>query len=243
MTVIRLNKYLAQIGVASRRKIDEITSACRITINGKTAILGDKVNPDTDTIIVDKKIIPPSPPAGGQQLVYYLLYKPKYVLSTSSDDRGRDTVLNYVPKSPRVFAVGRLDYESTGLILLTNDGDLSLRLTHPRYHLPKTYLLTFVGKITPDKVDQFRHGVVLDPPAGGKTAPADVEILPSKFNQGQLQITLYQGKKRQVRRMASTLHLHTVDLHRISLGPLKVGDLSPGEYRPLTIEEIKALKK
>jgi len=236
MTAIRLNKYLAQMGVASRRKIDSIALQKRITIKGELAEPGDKVDPDIDTIIVDKKIIPPHP----QQLVYYLLNKPKYVLSSSSDDRGRDTVLNYVPKTPRVFAVGRLDYESTGLLLLTNDGDLSLKLTHPRYHLPKTYLLTFIGKLTPDKIDQLRHGVVLD---DGKTAPADVEVLPSKFGQGQLKITLYQGKKRQIRRMTSALRLHPVDLHRLSLGPLKIGDLQPGKYRTLTIEEIIALKK
>jgi pseudouridine synthase len=234
--LIRLNKYLAQMGVASRRKIDEYTVSHRITINGKIAILGDKVNPDIDSVTVDKKVIPPQP----RKLVYYLLNKPKYVLSASVDDRGRDTVVNYVPKIPRVFAVGRLDFESTGLILLTNDGDLSLKLTHPRYHLPKTYLLTFIGKITADKIDQFRHGVVLD---DGKTAPAEVEILPSEFNQAKMTITLYQGKKRQIRRMCAVLHLHPVDLHRLSLGPVKLGDLASGKYRPLTSQEIIALKK
>ena len=234
--MIRLNKYLAQIGIASRRKIDEITSAHRITINHKIAVLGDKVDPDIDTITVDKKIIPPQP----QKLVYYLLNKPKYVLSTSFDDRGRKTVLNYVPKDIRVFPVGRLDYESTGLILLTNDGDLSLKLTHPRYHLPKTYLLSVIGKITADKIDQLRHGVVLD---DSRTVPADVEVLPPKFNQGQIKITLYQGKKRQIRRMCAVLHLHPVDLHRLSIGSVTIGALKPGEYRPLTLGEIKALKK
>jgi 23S rRNA pseudouridine2605 synthase len=234
MPLIRLNKYLASMGVASRRKIDEFTVHGRITINRKTAVLGDKVDPEVDTVVVDKKIIKPSP----QNLVYYLLNKPKYVLSTTNDDRGRDTVLNYVPKTPRVFPVGRLDYESTGLILLTNDGDLSLRLTHLRYHLPKTYLVTIIGKITPEKFDQFRHGVLLEE---GKTAPADIEVLPSKFNQGKLKVTLYQGKKRQIRRMCSVLHLHVVDLHRVSIGPLTIGDLASGKYRLLTPEEIKKI--
>jgi pseudouridine synthase len=234
MTLIRLNKYLALMGVASRRKIDEMIASRRISVNKKMAVLGDKIDPDIDTVTVDKKIIPPQP----RQLVYYLLNKPKYVLSSDSDDRGRDTVINYVPTSPRVFAVGRLDYESTGLILLTNDGDLSLRLTHPRYHLPKTYLLTFIGKLTPDKIDQFRRGVVLD---DGKTAPADVEILPSKFNQSQMKVTLYQGKKRQIRRMCAALHLHVVDLHRTAIGPITISDLKPGKYRPLTSGELKKL--
>jgi 23S rRNA pseudouridine2605 synthase len=234
--MIRLNKYLAQMGIASRRKIDEMTSAHRITINHKIAVLGDKVDPDTDTITVDKKIIPPHP----QKLVYYLLNKPKYILSATSDDRGRDTILNYVPKDVRVFPVGRLDYESTGLILLTNDGDLSLKLTHPRYHLPKTYLLTFIGKLTPDKIDQIRHGVILD---DGKTAPADIEVLPAKLNQGQMTITLYQGKKRQIRRMCSALRLHPIDLHRTGIGPIVIGSLKPGQYRLLTTSEIVMLKK
>jgi 23S rRNA pseudouridine2605 synthase len=223
------------MGIASRRKIDEITSQGRIYINNKKAILGDKVDPDADTVVVDKKIIKPSP----QNMVYYLLNKPKYVLSTSRDDRGRDTVLNYVPKDQRIYPVGRLDYESTGLIILTNDGDLSLRLSHPRFHLPKTYLLTFIGKITPDKIEQLSHGVLLD---DGKTAPAKVEVLPAKLNQNQLKITLYEGKKRQIRRMCAALRLHVLDLHRISIGSISIGDLPSGKYRNLSPVEIKSLK-
>lgn len=235
MPLIRLNKYLASVGVASRRQIDAFALQHRIYINGELAKPGDKVDPEIDTIIVDKKIIKPTP----QKLIYYLLNKPKYVLSTTNDDRGRDTVVNYVPKTIRVFPVGRLDYESTGLILLTNDGDLSLRLTHPRYHLPKTYLLTAIGKITSEKLSQFQHGVILD---DGITAPAEIEVLPSKFNQNKLKITLYQGKKRQIRRMCAILHLHVVDLHRIAIGPLTIGDLQPGKYRLLTPVEINSLK-
>lgn len=223
------------MGVASRRKIDDLIIHKRIFINSELAELGDKVDPEVDTVVVDKKIIKPQP----NQLVYYLLNKPKYVLSTSSDDRGRDTVINYVPKVPRVFPVGRLDYESTGLILLTNDGDLALRLTHPRYHLPKVYLLTCIGKVTPDKISKMQHGILLEE---GKTAPAKVEVLPSKLNQNQLQITLFEGKKRQIRRMCAHLHLHVLDLHRISIGPINIGDLKPGQYRLLTREEIKSLK-
>ena len=240
--LIRLNKYLAQMGIASRRKIDELTSQGRITINNKIAVLGNKINPDLDTIVVDKKIIKPQP----QQLVYYLLNKPKYVLSTSNDDRGRDTVLNYVPKVPRAFPVGRLDYESTGVIIMTNDGDLALRLTHPRYHLPKVYLLTCIGKVTPDKISKMQHGILLEDLSAGrqmvKTAPAKVEILPSKLNQHQLKITLYEGKKRQIRRMCSALHLHVMDLHRLSIGSINIGNLKPGQYRLLTRVEISSLK-
>lgn len=234
--MIRLNKYLASIGIASRRRIDEFTSQKRILINNKIAVLGDKVDPEVDTIQVDKKVIPPTPTT----LVYYALYKPKFVLSSSSDDRGRKTVLDYVPIAPRVFPVGRLDFESTGLIFLTNDGNFSLRLTHPRFHFPKTYFVSVIGHITSEKVVQLKTGIVLD---DGKTSPSDVEVLPKKFDQGQLKITLYQGRKRQIRRMCSALHLHVVDLHRQSIGPVDIGSLKPSEYRPLTPEEINKFLK
>lgn len=223
--LIRLNKYLASMGVASRRKIDEFTVQGRITINSEFAKLGDKVNPETDTVIVDKKIIKPSP----QTLVYYLLNKPKYVLSTSHDDRGRHTVLEYVPTFPRVFPVGRLDYESTGLILLTNDGNLALRLTHPRYHLPKTYLVTVLGKVTEEKLSQMN------------TVDTKVKKVAFELNQTTLEMILYTGKKRQIRLMCADLHLHVLDLHRIAIGPITIGNLEPGKYRPLTSEEIKKI--
>jgi len=218
------------MGIASRRKIDAMALQKRISINGELAEPGDKIDPDTDTIVVDKKIIPLRQLAD-QELVYYLLNKPKYVLSTSSDDRGRDTVLNYVPKTPRVFPVGRLDYESTGLIILTNDGDLALRLTHPRYHLPKTYLVTVLGKVTPLTISQMNA-------TGAKTKKVS-----SQYNQTTLEIILFQGKKRQIRLMCSKLHLHVVDLRRISIGPINIGSLTSGKYRLPTPREISALKK
>jgi len=235
MTLVRLNKYLAQLGVASRRKIDEITIGHRITINGRLAIPGDKVNPETDTVIVDKKIINPQP----QKLVYYVLNKPKYVLSTNSDDHGRQTILNFVPKTPRVYPVGRLDFESTGLILLTNDGDLALRMTHPRYHLPKIYLLTILGKVPVNKIAQLEKGIRLE---DGLTAPAKTEVMPSKLEQTIIKLTLFQGKKRQIRRMCAAIHVHLIDLHRISIGPIELGDLAPGSYRELSHKELNSIR-
>ena len=226
MPLIRLNKYLASIGIASRRKIDAMALEHRISLNGEIANPGDKVNPETDTVIVDQKIIKPQP----QPLVYYLLNKPKYVLSTSHDDRGRDTIINYIPQTFRVFPVGRLDYESTGLIILTNDGDLSLRLTHPRFHLPKTYLITILGKVSPEKINQMN------------TTDAKVRKIAFKYNQTTLEVILYTGKKRQIRLMCSGLHLHLLDLHRTNIGPLAINDLPPGKYRLLTPEEINSLK-
>ncbi|HOZ80778.1 MAG TPA: pseudouridine synthase, partial [Candidatus Woesebacteria bacterium] len=196
MTLIRLNKYLASLGVASRRKIDEYTSQGRITINQRQAVLGDKVDPETDTLVVDKKTIPPHPP----QLVYYAVNKPKFVLSTTSDDRGRDVVVNLVPPTPRVFPVGRLDYQSTGLMILTNDGDLALKLTHPRYHLPKVYLITILGKVSTQKQIEMQK-------TGAKVNPVSYEM-----NQTKLKITLYTGKKRQIRLLCAELHLYLIDL-------------------------------
>lgn len=231
---IRLNKYLAHLGVASRRQIDQFTHEGRITINGKVAVLGDKVDPDIDIVFVDKKVIKPHP----QKLVYYALNKPKYVLSTVYDDRGRNTVLKYVPSTFRVFPVGRLDYESTGLILLTNDGDLTYKLTHPRFHLPKIYQVTILGKVSIDKLTRLREGIMLE---DGLTAPAKVEVVPSKFNQTNILITLYQGKKRQIRRMCAALRLHVVDLHRLSIGSLEIKDLASGKYRELSRGEIESL--
>lgn len=218
------------MGVASRRKIDEITVGKRITINGRLAIPGDKVNSETDTVVVDKKIINPTP----EKLVYYALNKPKYVLSTNSDDHGRQTVLSYVPKTPRVYPVGRLDFESTGLILMTNDGNLALKITHPRFHLPKVYLLTILGKVPVNKIAQLRKGIQLE---DGLTAPSEVEVMPSKLDQTVLKMTLYQGKKRQIRRMCSAIHVHLLELHRIRIGNIDLGSLLPGEYRQLKPNE------
>lgn len=232
MTLIRLNKYLASVGVASRRKVDELTQQGRILINNQTAVLGDKIDPNIDVIQVDKKIIASTP----TNLIYYALNKPKFVLSSAGDDRGRQSVVDYVPETPRVFPVGRLDYESTGLIILTNDGDFSLRVTHPRFHLPKTYLVTVLGKVPVEKINQMKDGVNLD---DGQTAPAHVEFNLHEFNQTVLKITLFEGKKRQIRRMCSALRLHLIDLHRISIGQINIGDLRPGEYRLLTPQEIK----
>ena len=236
MVKIRLNKYLASQGIASRRKIDQMVSENKIFINNIPATLGQKIDPQKDDIKINHQTLHSRPP----QLTYLILNKPKGYLSTTADDRSRKTILHLVNSPLRLFPVGRLDYQSTGLILLTNDGPLTLKLTHPRYHLPKEYLATFLGKVSQDKLAQIRRGVRLD---DGRTAPALVELFQSKSNQTTLKITLYQGKKRQIRRMSAALHLHLLELHRISLGPIKLGHLAPGQSRPLTSTEIRRLKQ
>jgi len=236
MAQIRLNKYLASQGVASRRKIDQMVSERRIFINNTPATLGQKVDPQKDIIKVGSKTIAFQPP----KLTYIILNKPKGYLSTTRDDRSRPTVTSLVKSPTRLFPVGRLDIQSTGLILLTNDGPLTLKLTHPRYHLPKVYLATFLGSVSPQKQANMSRGVQLD---DGQTAPAQVEFHQSVGNHTILKITLFEGKKRQIRRMAAALHLHLIFLHRISLGPLEIGNLALGQHRPLTQTEINQLKQ
>lgn len=214
------------MGVASRRKIDDLTSGHRIIINHKIAVLGDKVDPEVDIVTVDKKIIKPTP----RQKVYYLLNKPKFVLSSSSDDRGRKTVIDFVPKTPRVFPVGRLDYESTGLIILTNDGDFALKITHPRFHLPKVYLITILGKVPLVKIALMN------------TSVSKAELVNYQNNQTIVKITLFTGKKRQIRLLCASLHLHLLDLHRISIGSIEIKKLAPGEYRELTPNELTSIR-
>jgi pseudouridine synthase len=225
MPLIRLNKYLASIGIASRRKIDVFTAEKRILINDRIAVLGDKVDPEVDKIQVDKKIILPQP----QKLVYYAVNKPIYVLSTTHDDHGRRIITDYVPNTYRVFPVGRLDFESTGLILLTNDGNLALKLTHPRYHLPKVYLVSLLGKTPQSKINAMNSTNV------------KAEFIEFKTNQTTIKITLYEGKKRQIRLLCASLHLHLLSLQRLSIGPIELGNLPSGQYRDLTAEELAQL--
>lgn len=229
-SLIRLNKHLASLGVASRRQVDLLISQNKISINGVIAKLGDKVDPATDIIKLNNKIVQKA----NQELVYIMLHKPKYVLSTSSDDRGRTTVIDLVKSATRLYPVGRLDFLSTGLIILTNDGDLALKLTHPRYHLPKTYLVTLRGSISSSQIQKLESGIMLE---DGRTAPSKVRRLsPSEF-----EITLFQGKNRQVRRMCLALGLRLVALHRLSIGSLKLGNLAVGKFRQLTTIEVKQL--
>ncbi|HEX8923496.1 MAG TPA: pseudouridine synthase [Patescibacteria group bacterium] len=236
MAKIRLNKFIAQLGLASRRHADNLIQDGQVVINGVKAVLGDKVDPENDRIFISGKLVS----RDRQQFVYYILNKPLGVLSSSSDDRGRQTVVDLVPSRERLFPVGRLDYNSSGLILLTNDGDLALRLTHPRYHLPKVYLVNVKGFPTSDQLHQLSSGVDLD---DGKTTKSDVVIFHRSKTQTTLKITLYQGKKRQIRRMCEAVGLLLYSLHRISIGPIELDNLPIGHWRKLTSVEVSSLKK
>lgn len=230
---IRLNKYLSNSGVLSRRKTDEFLANGKITINGIKAILGATVDPETDKIQIDGKDVTIA--VGEYQ--YIMLNKPLNVLSTTSDDRGRKTVLDLITEPHNnLYPVGRLDYNSTGLILLTNDGDFALKITHPRYHLPKTYIVGVQEKIFKGHIESLKNGVLLD---GKRTLPSKV----IRLNDHTFKITLFQGIKRQIREMCRKLNLTVKSIHRTDIGGINIGTLRLGDYRHLTPNEVESLKR
>lgn len=229
---MRLNKLIAGYSGYARRKVDELIAQGRVEVNGKLAQLGQDVDESIDTILIDKKPLTTKkmPP------IYILLNKPKNVLSSVSDDRGRTTVIDLINFPERIFPVGRLDYDTTGLILLTNDGNLALKMTHPRFHISKTYELTLKNQILAEHVHQLETGIVID---GKKTAPAQASVLSSSV----VQLTLFEGRKHQVKRMCLAIGLKLVALKRVAIGPISIGNLQEGQYRPLTNSELNQLKE
>jgi 23S rRNA pseudouridine2605 synthase len=227
----RLQKVLAERGVGSRRACEALIAAGRVQVNGEVAALGRRVDATTDRVTVDG--VPVSVQPG---LVYYLLNKPAGVLSTAADPHGRPAVTGLVPAEPRVYPVGRLDGDSEGLLLLTNDGDLTYRLTHPRFGVEKEYLVAVDGAPTPGALRRLRDGVELD---DGRTASARV----ARVGDHGLRITIHEGRNRQVRRMCDAVGHPVHRLVRTRIGPLRVGALAPGEWRELTPAEVRALEQ
>lgn len=226
----RLQKALAAAGIASRRHAEELIADGRVAVNGKTVTQpGTKVLPN-DRISVDGKSVSRTP-----HHVYVMLNKPADILCTAHDERGRRTVLDLVQTRQRVYPVGRLDLDSEGLLLLTNDGELTFRLLHPRHEIDKEYLVWLDRSPTEDELRQLREGVEIE---GGRTAPAKVV----RKAGGALSLTLHEGRKRQVRQMAATLGLEVQHLLRIRIGPLSLGKLKTGEWRELRPEELEALR-
>jgi 23S rRNA pseudouridine2605 synthase len=227
----RLQKVLARAGVGSRRACEELIAAGRVLVNGEPAPLGRRVDPSTDTVTVDGV-----PVAVREDLVYYLLNKPAGVVSTAADPQNRPTVTSLVPPEPRVYPVGRLDAESEGLILLTNDGDLTYRLTHPSFGVEKEYLVEVQGSPKAGAIRRLREGVRLD---DGITAPARVATV----GPGTLRITIHEGRNRQVRRMGDAVGHPIRRLVRTRIGPLRIGSLPPGQWRLLAAAEVRALER
>jgi 23S rRNA pseudouridine2605 synthase len=222
---------LARAGLGSRRACEELITAGRVTVNGATARLGQRVDPDRDRVEVDG-----TPVAVREGLVYYLLNKPAGVVTTADDPQGRATVVDLVPAEPRVFPVGRLDYETEGLLLLTNDGDLAHRLTHPSFGVEKEYLAEVEGTPSRATVRRLREGVELE---DGRTAPARVTTVEPSV----LRITVHEGRNRLVRRMCEAVGHPVVRLVRTRIGPLAERSLRPGAWRPLTQAEVRALER
>lgn len=226
----RLQKVLAATGYGSRRICEDLIAAGRVTVNGDVAILGRRVDPDTDRVEVDGSPIGVRP-----GLVYYLLNKPAGVVTTSRDTHGRPTVVELVPAEPRVFSVGRLDADTEGLLLLTNDGDLANRIAHPSHGVEKEYLVEVGGgRLAPGSLRRLRDGVELD---DGRTAPAQV----SQPEPGVVRLTIHEGRNRQVRRMCEAVGHPVIRLVRTRIGPLSDRSLKPGSWRELTSDEWRAL--
>lgn len=229
---IRLQKLLANSGLASRRLIEEMILDGRVQVNGEVAVLGTKAT-HKDLITLDG-----DPVNLNSEIKTFLLHKPLDVISTSSDDRSRKTVVDLIDSDLRLFPVGRLDAETTGLILVTNDGDLTYKLTHPKFGVDKKYVVRAIGHIHENEVDTLRNGVELE---DGLTAHAKVRVLARKENESLLEITIHEGRNRQIRRMMEAVGHPVISLTRTQIGPISDPKLSPGQYRELSVSEIQSL--
>ncbi|MBO5362882.1 MAG: rRNA pseudouridine synthase, partial [Clostridia bacterium] len=229
------NKFLADMGVASRRHADKMIESCRVTVNGEIATLGMHVE-EKDVVCLDGVVIERKE----QKLEYYMMNKPKGYVCTAKDDRGRKTIMELLPEGiGRVFPVGRLDYATEGLLLFTNDGDLAQKLTHPAHEVPKTYMARIEGTMTEKDLNPIRSGVELD---GVLTKKCKAHIVETHKEYTKVHITITEGKNRQVRRMFEAIGKNVAFLKRVSIGSLKLTGLDRGEVRELTESEVVYLQ-
>ena len=231
---VRLQKYMADCGIASRRKCEEIIASGKVKINGHIAQIGDKVNVKKDIVTVRGKRINKA-----TQMRYIMLHKPRGYVTTVSDDRGRKTVMELVKDvDERIYPVGRLDKDSEGLLLLTNDGALANALTHPKHNFAKTYRVTVRPAVTDEMLFNLRNGIEID---GRKTAPCDVTVITQEQGRVVLEFVLHEGRNRQIRKMCEAVDLEVARLKRTSMGSLKLGMLPQGKWRELNENEVKKL--
>jgi 23S rRNA pseudouridine2605 synthase len=231
---MRLQRALARAGVASRRAAEKLIEEGQVKVDGKPATLGMKVDPDRQRITVGKK------PVKVQERRWLAFHKPLGVVTTAKDEEGRRTVLDFIPNSAALTYVGRLDVMTTGLLILTTDGEAVHRLTHPRYRIPRRYTALVHGRPTAEIAAAVREKIVID---GRPVAPTAVRVRPGKDGRSILDLTLEEGRNRIVRRWCETMGLKVDRLARLSYGPVRLGDLPPGRYRPLTPREEAALYK
>lgn len=235
MEQIRLQKYMAESGVASRRKSEELIAAGKVKVNGRVAKIGDKVDPKHDKVTVHGKPIQPE-----TELYYVMLYKPRGFVTTLSDEQNRKCVKELVADIPaRIYPVGRSDRDSEGLLLLTNDGAFANAMMHPSHHVPKVYRVTVRPDVTEEMLNQLMTGMMID---GKETLPAEVHLVSREPNRVVMEVTLVEGRNRQIRKMCEQLGLEVARLKRISIGPVKLGMLQQGKWRNLTPQEVKSLK-
>ena len=235
--IVRLQKYIAMCGKASRRGAEQMITDGRVRVNGERVVqLGTKVEIGADTVAVDGVEL-----TAVKKKYYIMLNKPAGYLSTVSDDFDRPTVIDLLSEEikTRIFPVGRLDYETEGLLLMTNDGDFAYRVTHPKFELGKTYVATVGAGLTIAGLNKLRRGVRLEE---FKTSPAEVELLNSDANKAVVKITIHEGKNRQVRKMFAAVGNNVQELERIAIGEIRLGRTKEGHYRKLTREEIEYLK-
>lgn len=232
---VRLNKFLARCGVTSRRKADDLIAIGRVAVNGEPVTeMGVRINPDSDTVSVDGAVV--SLP---ESYVYYLLHKPQDVVTTVSDPHGRKTVVDLIPTDRRIYPVGRLDYDTTGVLLLTDDGEFAQQMTHPSYEIDRTYEVTYQGHLPSDAKTRVRKGLDIgdDQPVQG-----ELSLLWEKEHHGAAHLTLHTGKYHEVKRIFTALDCEVQRLHRIKFGEFSCGELAPGEYRQLSQDEVQYLK-
>ena len=231
---MRINKFLSSLGIASRRAIDKYIEEGRIKVNGIIASTGIDVTEDDEIYMDNKKI----ETKRIEEKVYFMLNKPLEVLSASSDDRGRKTVVDLIKTDKRIFPIGRLDYMTSGLILLTNDGELFNRLVHPKSEIYKKYYIKVFGEVKKEEIEELKKGVLLE---DGKTLPAKISGIKYDKNKTSMYISIREGRNRQIRRMIEKFGYKVLMLRREKIGELFLGDLKEGKYRELTKEEIEYL--
>lgn len=229
---MRLNKFIATNSKYSRRKADELITLKQVTINGKTANLGSQVDPENDAVKVNGKQITSS-----KTKVYYALHKPKGYITTRSDEHDRKTVMDLMPKIPNLKPVGRLDMETEGLLLLSNDGEFINKITHPKYECEKEYFVIIKGTLTEAEQKKLRNGIRID---GKKTSPAKLSIIKEDESTTTLTLKIHEGRNRQIRKMFAQIKHYVKYLQRTAIGKIKLGNLKKGAYRKLTTNEANA---
>lgn len=231
---IRLQKFLSECGVASRRKAEELIASGKVKVNGKPAVIGDKVDPKKDSVTVSgKKVIK------NKKNTYIMLHKPRGFITTLSDEMGRKCVAQLIEDvGTRVYPVGRLDRDSEGLLLLTDDGEFANAITHPTKHIPKTYRVTIRPSINDDQITALTTGIKID---GRMTMPSEVRVIEKQEGRVVLEIIIYEGRNRQIRKMCEALGLEVARLKRTQIGSVKLGMLKQGDWRNLTEEEVHKL--